>query len=276
MRWGRRLLGALLGLVLLASAGVVLAHVLVIDTTAREVRATGLIPEGMSARVLVVLARPGQEVPMSGTIRALDEAGVEVAILALTSGEAQPPDLDTADLAAIRADELAASADALGAGSATTAGFPDGELVTIEPAQVLGRIAEAIRQSTPSIVLTVTDATGTDADSQAVAAYATTAAGAPDSGVARVWTVTRGEREALWSARLAGAAPAPVRLPEPDLAVPISAHAIAKGEALAAHGTQSPHLVAGTYPFADRAPAWAYFRFLDREYFSLAWGVPLD
>ena len=56
----------------------------------------------------------------------------------------------------------------------------------------------------------------------------------------------------------------------------IDDHTAVKGEVLLAHGTQSPDLVRATYPYADRVPAWAYFRFWDREYFALAWGQPLQ
>ena len=124
------------------------------------------------------------------------------------------------------------------------------------------------------MVLTVSDTTGTDSDSQAVAAYTLAAAQAEGSGVARVWTVTRGDREVSWNALVR--APIGDRVPEPQVSVRIDDRTAVKGEVLLVHGTQSPDLVRATYPYADRIPAWAYFRFWDREYFALTWGQPLE
>jgi LmbE family N-acetylglucosaminyl deacetylase len=226
--------------------------------------------------VLVVVARPGQELPMAGTLAALESAGVEVAMLSLTRGEAQPPALAFAGdrLAGIRADELAKAAEVLGIDEAGSADYPDGGLLAAEPAEVQARIAEAIADTEPSAILTVSDTTGEDTDAQVVAAYTLAAAQAEGSPVARVWTVTRGDREHDWRA-LAGDAPAPL-VPEPQVSVVMDAAGTGtKGAALLAHGTQGPDLVRATYPYADRVPAWAYFRFWDREYFALAWGQPL-
>ena len=92
--------------------------------------------------------------------------------------------------------------------------------------------------------------------------------------MARVWTVTRGDREVSWGARLSEPM-AEIRAPDAQVAVRIDEQTTTKGEVLLAHGTQSPALVERTYPYGDRIPAWAYFRFWDREYFALAWGQPL-
>ena len=70
--------------------------------------------------------------------------------------------------------------------------------------------------------------------------------------------------------------PIAVQAPEPQVGVRIDDQTAVKGEVLLAHGTQSPALVASTYPYADRIPAWAYSRFWDREYFALTWGAPLE
>ena len=86
--------------------------------------------------------------------------------------------------------------------------------------------------------------------------------------------MTRGDREASWNERLR--APIGDGFPDAQVSIRIDDHTAIKGEVLTAHGTQSPDLVRGTYPYADQIPAWAYFRFWDREYFALAWGTPLD
>ena len=277
MRWMRRLVGTVLAVALMAVAAVATLHFLAIHRSAQEIRATALIPPELPAKVLVVLARPGQELAMAGTLAALDDAGAEVSVLALTRGEAQPPQIDSAAdrIATIRADELARSAELLGVDSVATAEYGDGTLLAAEPAEVTARIAQGITDSGATMVLTVSDQTGEDGDSQAVAAYALAAAQAQGSGVARVWTVTRGDRELSWNALIAGPRPA-LTVPDPQVAIRIDENTTTKGEALLAHGTQSPDLVRALYPYADRAPAWAYFRFWDREYFALAWGQPLQ
>jgi N-acetylglucosamine malate deacetylase 2 len=146
--------------------------------------------------------------------------------------------------------------------------------VAADPDEVVASISAEIQEAAPSVILTVADTTGLDSDSQAVAAYALAAAQAEGSGVGRVWTVTRGDREVTWNALIE--APIGDRVPEPQVTVRIDDHTAVKGAVLLTHGTQSPDLVRGTYPYADRIPAWAYFRFWDREYFALAWGQPLQ
>jgi LmbE family N-acetylglucosaminyl deacetylase len=275
-RWVRRLVALVVSLALVAVGTVVTLHFMAIHRSAQEIRATALVPPEMAAKVLVVIARPGQELPLAGTLAALDDAGATVSVLSLTDGATQPPDLAFAEdsIGDVRSDELASSADLLGVDRVTTAQYSDGTLLAADPDEVTATIAAEIAEAAPSVILTVGDTTGEDADSQAVAAYVLAAAQAEDSGVGRVWTVTRGDREVSWNA-LAGA-PIGDRVPEPQVSVRIDQQTAVKGEVLLAHGTQSPDLVRSTYPYADRIPAWAYFRFWDREYYALAWGQPLQ
>lgn len=272
----RRAVSLVVAGVVVVVAGLATLSFLAAHRSAEEIRPTALIPPDLPANVLVVLARPGQEVPMAGTLAALDESGVEVSVLSLTRGEGQPPDLSSADvrLATLRAQELQASSEWLGIDRVRTATFGDGALMRLDPTQVTDRIAQEIDAVSPSVLLTVSDVTGQDSDSQAVAAYALAAAQEPGSGVARIWTVTRGDREVSWNARVAD--PIAEQVPQPQVSVRIADHAAAKGASLLAHGTQSPDLAASTYPYADRIPSWAYFRFWDREYFTLAWGTPFE
>jgi LmbE family N-acetylglucosaminyl deacetylase len=273
----RRIVAIGVAVAVLAAGSVVTLHYLAIHRSAQEIRSTALVPAEMVANVLVVLAHPGQELAMAGTLAALDEAGAQVHVLSLTSGEAQPPDLGSGAerLAGIRSDELAAAGDVLGVDSVAVAGFTDGDLLAADPSEVTAAISAVIDEVAPSTVVTVSDLTGTDSDSQAVAAYALAAAQAEGSSVARVWTVTRGDREVAWNAVIADPV-AGDSVPEAQVAVRIEDQAAEKGRALLAHGTQSPDLATATYPFADRVPPWAYFRFWDREYFALAWGLPLE
>lgn len=275
-RWGRRLVALVLTLALLAAGTLATLHFLAIHRSAQEIRATALVPPEMAATVLVVLARPGQELPLAGTLAALEDGGATVSVLSLTDGATQPPELAFAEdsIGEVRSDELASSSDLLGVDRVTTAAFADGDLLAADPDEVTAAIAAEIAEVTPSVILTVGDTTGQDTDSQVVAAYTVAAAQAEGSGVGRIWTVTRGDREISWNAL--ARAPIGDRVTEPEVSVRIDDHTGAKGDVLLAHGTQSPDLVRATYPYADRVPAWAYFRFWDREYFTLTWGQPLQ
>lgn len=285
LRWLRRLVVASVVLVPVGLLALVTMHFLVIQGPARDVRATSLIPEGLPVSVLVVVARPGQELPMAGTLAALDAAGARVSLLALTRAEGQPPLLALAAdeaaaaaadrLARIRAEEFARSGELLGVESTNTVAFADGSLRRADPAEVTAAISRSISHAKPSILLTVGDPTGADPDAQAVGTYVVAAARVAGSGVERVWTVTRGGREVSWTNLVSGDVLDPAALPAPDVAIDVAAHWFRRGEALRAHGSQSPDLAAGTYPHADRLSSWAYFRFFDREYFHLAWGQPL-
>lgn len=257
------------------STTVVTAHFLAIDRSAQEIRASALVPPELPARVLVVVARPGQELTMAGTLAELDDVGAEVSLLSLTRGEAEPPQLDYAAdrLAGIRSDELSHAADLLGVDGVTIKKYPEGGLLDADPAKVTRTIAKTIAATTPSVVLTVADLTGSDGDSQAAAAYTLAAAQAEGSGVARIWTVTRGDREVSWNPGLSDQI---TRHPEAQVSVLVGDQTATKGEVLLAHGTQSPDLADATYPYANTLPAWAYFRFWDREYFAMAWGDPLE
>ena len=90
-RWPAWLALGTAGVLVLGAITVLVGHLLLVDRSARGVRASALVPDGQPARVLVVLARPGQEVGLAGTLEALDRAGATVSVLSLTRGEAQAP-----------------------------------------------------------------------------------------------------------------------------------------------------------------------------------------
>ncbi len=274
-RWPAWLALGTAGVLVLGAITVLVGHLLLVDRSARGVRASALVPDGQPARVLVVLARPGQEVGLAGTLEALDRAGATVSVLSLTRGEAQAPLVGQSPGARgdLRAEELADAATQVGVDSVATGSLPDGGLLEADEAAVTAVISGAIAAFRPAILIAVDDLTGTDTDSQVVARYAVGAAQGPDAGVTRVWSLTRAPREADLAAALG--APRAASLPRADVAIDVGDSAVLKGSVLAAHGTQSPDLAARTYPYADRLPAWAYFRFLDREEFALAWGEPL-
>lgn len=275
-RWLRRgLLGALILLLSLALAGVV-AHYLIIDRGAKQVRATALLPDGALARVLVVVAQPGDELQVAGTIRALTAAGAQVTALSLTAGELAPPTTySPAKLARIRAAEFTRSTtDVLGASAAVVADNADGSLLSGDPAQPVSDIARAVRKAGATTVIVVPDLARVDTDGQALEALAREAAQSKGSTVGRIWVATKGAREVDWINKVFGPVLNPQARTEAEVAVRMESHGAAKAGVILAHGTQSPAL-GRDYPGAEVLPAGLYFRFLDREYFNLVAGDSL-
>lgn len=273
----RRLVATSLVLVAAVAVVVVTLHFLVIDHASRTIRPTALIPEGSPARVLVVVAHPGDELELAGTIAALTASGATVTELSLTSGEARPPQEATTagtEFGEVRGDEFQRAGELLGVRRATALGNADGSLLSGDPAAIAGQIAAAAAKAKPSVILTVGDLGTPDSDGQAVLALAVRAAQASGSSVARVWQATRGAREAQWLNRAFGPAINEAALAPTDVAIRIDGTGQAKTGVLLAHGTQSPQLGRG-YPLADAIPAELYFRFLNREYLHLAWGQPI-
>jgi LmbE family N-acetylglucosaminyl deacetylase len=281
----RRVVVAVIALGLMLAGTVYTAHFLSIERHAHEIRATSLVPPGLPARVLVIVARPGQELPMAGTLATLHESGTSVALLSLTADVGS--EVGSSTVSARRSkrppadvvvpEALAAETSALGVDSVAVAGFEPGELMLVDPVAVTRRIREAIRAERPSAIITVNDAQGGDRDSQAVAGYTLLAAGDPTAGVARVWTVARGAWERDWQA-LAGSPLVSQKSPTPQVAVRLLGDiAGVKSQALAAYrdyGTAA--VVDAQYPAWDRLSSTLYLRFWDREYFALAWGNPVD
>ncbi|MGV1003565.1 MAG: PIG-L family deacetylase [Candidatus Nanopelagicales bacterium] len=277
-RAGRRIWATLTTGGLVAAMGVVTAHYLMIDQSADQVRAASLIPTGAPARALVVLAHPGDEVAMAGTLQQLDAAGAQVSLLSLTKGEAQAPQLaqfSSKRLGKVRADELRRAGEELGVEQVTVAGFADGQLMTADPGAALDTLVKRVVKFRPSVLLVPSPELADDADGAGLLTLAINAAQDPFSTVARVWQVTRSPREVAGINRVAGGVVTNQALPTADVAVSINSAAIAKAAVIEIHGTQNPDLSAD-YPGVHEIPAAAYFRFFDREYFHLAWGDPLD
>ena len=131
-----------------------------------------------AGKVLVVLARPGQEsADLGGLLYAFRRAGASLALLCLSRGEASPLNsTGYARLEAIRPWELQLAASVLGISQVTVASFADGRL-SRQPGTELGeRIGRAIRQHAADLLLVI-DPAAVDPEDMAVAAAACAAAG---------------------------------------------------------------------------------------------------
>ena len=135
----------------------------------------GWLPQ--AGKVLVVLARPGQEsADLGGLLYAFRRAGAGLALLCLSRGEASALNsTGYARLEAIRPWELQLAASVLGISQVTVASFADGRL-SRQPGTELGeRIGRAIRQHAADLLLVI-DPAAVDPEDVAVAAAACAAA----------------------------------------------------------------------------------------------------
>src|SRR5215468_6565682 len=115
-------------------------------------------------RLMAVLAHPDDEsLGMGGTLAKYASEGVEVFLLTATRGEAgrfrgrrpgDPEHPGRSVLAAVREQELRRAASVLGVGEVTVLDYADQQLDCADPREAVGRIAGALRQVRPDVVLT--------------------------------------------------------------------------------------------------------------------------
>ena len=109
--------------------------------------------------VLAVFAHPDDESLLAGgTLAACARAGREVSLLSLTRGEAgsiaDPALAAGAGLGGVRARELAAAGELLGASATECLGFPDGSLEWADADAARDAVAERIAARAPAAVVT--------------------------------------------------------------------------------------------------------------------------
>ena len=110
--------------------------------------------ETVPAVVLAVYAHPDDpEVACGGTLARWAAKGSTVHLVIVCAGEkgSTDPDADPGELAARRADEVAAAAKVLGLASHQILGYPDGEVS--DSAELRGSLVEAIRRIRPDTVV---------------------------------------------------------------------------------------------------------------------------
>jgi N-acetylglucosamine malate deacetylase 2 len=112
-------------------------------------------------RVLVVVAHPDDEsFALGALLDRLVQDGAEVSMLCLTRGEASTLGADADDLAAVRADELAAAGAVIGMASTTALSHPDGGLAAVDPATLAADIDRHVEQARPDGILVFDPASG--------------------------------------------------------------------------------------------------------------------
>jgi LmbE family N-acetylglucosaminyl deacetylase len=117
------------------------------------------LPTGRAPRVLGLFAHPDDEVfCVGGTIARCAEAGAHTAIVSLTRGEAgqirDPGAATRRTLGAVRVDELARAADALGVGDVTCLDLGDGRLEQRPLDELAANVRTIIDDVRPDVVVT--------------------------------------------------------------------------------------------------------------------------
>jgi len=109
--------------------------------------------------LLLVFAHPDDETYATGaTIARYASEGVRCTLYCATDGDAGRssgiPVSSPAELGLLRRKELRQASDILGIQSVEFGGFPDGQLPTVPPDDVIGQIVSMIRRERPDVVLT--------------------------------------------------------------------------------------------------------------------------
>ncbi len=134
---------------------------------ARPARVVLGAPLPSAGRVLAVTARPGQEsADLGGVLHAFRRAGVRLALLCLTRGEASQLNSTPQRLEQIRPWELHAAAAVLGVSSVMVADFPDGQLSRSSLAALTERVKRAIDEHAPDLLLVIDPAADSAGDAQ--------------------------------------------------------------------------------------------------------------
>ena len=106
------------------------------------------------ARVLVVVAHPDDEsFALGALLDRLVQDGAKASMLCLTRGEASTLGAEQDDLAAVRADELAAAGAVLGMTSTTALAHPDGGLAAIDRAILAADVDDHVARLRPDGIL---------------------------------------------------------------------------------------------------------------------------
>ena len=133
------------------------------------------LPE--ARRVLVVIARPGQEsADLGALVYAFGRGGASLALLCLTRGEASSLNSTCEPLETVRLWELQVAAGLLGISSVRVSDYPDGGLRLAPVPALTERVRRVIREHAPDLLLVVDPAASGDPDDARVAQAACLAA----------------------------------------------------------------------------------------------------
>ncbi len=121
-----------------------------IDTAANEV-----LERPREPSLLAIFAHPDDEsFTIGGTLARYAAEGVEVSLLCATQGEAGIKGISPEEAARVREQELRAACAVLGVREVRFLSYRDGELAQADPAEVTAKMAQAMRELRPQVVIT--------------------------------------------------------------------------------------------------------------------------
>ncbi len=105
--------------------------------------------------LLAIFAHPDDEsFAVGGTLARYAAEGARVSLLCATPGEAGIKGIAPEEAATVREQELQAACTVLGVKEVRFLGYHDGELAEANPAEVTARMAQAMRELHPQVVIT--------------------------------------------------------------------------------------------------------------------------
>lgn len=236
---------------------------------------------GAPRTMMAIWAHPDDEITSAGTLARMGhDDGARLVLVYLTRGEAYSgTDLSRDELTRVRTREAQAAGRILGAEETILLDYPDGGLPEADGRAAMRDLGAIIARVRPSVVVSFDDRVGFYGHSDHrqvgiwVRALMAEAADDPHSSVRAYYQATLPAPMIAMARRMVSAfreryPSDPARgLPAPTVAINIASEAERKRGVLDAHASQIA-VVADVQPYYDRAPPWAYYRILDREYYT--------
>ena len=237
-------------------------------------------------KVMFIFPHPDDEITSSGTLKLLDQQGIETSLITFTHGEAGGNNgmVDETDpvkkkiaLAKIREQELRAVGRLLGVDNQEILDYPDSGIKDIPADSLKKIIREKIARYLPTVLFTYDDVIGLygHPDHRLIAQYTKEIfleeRGKSGFSPKRLYQVTLPAPMIATAKKISASFKRNfsnnTTLPTPTMAVKISPVGEFKKQAMLLHTSQRPTFN-DMQPYFDKIPAWVYFRVFDKEYYA--------
>jgi LmbE family N-acetylglucosaminyl deacetylase len=239
-------------------------------------------------KVMFIFPHPDDEITCAGTLKKLDEQGIETILLTLTKGEAGPTSglineanasVKKAKLAQLREQELHSVGKLLGIDYLEILDFPDGGIQNIASEQIKATLLEKINYYQPSIIVSYDDRIGLygHQDHILVARYLKElwleSRHNPNFSPSRLYQVTLPKPMIQTALKISETFQKNYPnhpedgLPFPSIAINITQFGSYKRQAIETHRSQKD-MLNDLQPYYDKFPPFIYFWVFDKEYFT--------
>lgn len=237
-------------------------------------------------KVMFIFPHPDDEITSAGTLKLLDNEGIETSLITFTRGEAgssngMVAETDSAKrklaLGEIRFKELSAVGQLLGVDNQEILDFPDSGIKNLPPDSLKNAIRQKIARYKPSILITYDDVIGLygHPDHRLIAQYTKEIfleeRGKNGFPVKKLYQVTLPKPMIETAMKISDSFKrnfgTGATLPTPTMALKISKVGDFKKQAMLLHASQRPTFN-DMQPYFDKIPVWIYYRIFDKEYFA--------